>query len=60
MATTASVEELGAVQADLDAFKAEHPKAHAALVALLERHRKVGYRNICRLALGATPAELKE
>ena len=36
------------------------PEAYEAFAALLKKHRKVGYKNICKLLLGeATPEKLK-
>jgi hypothetical protein len=60
MPAVASIEELRAVDADLAALKARHPEAYDALAAVFKAHRKVGYKNICKLMLGeATPEKLK-
>ncbi len=60
MPAVASMEDLRAVDADLVALKARHPEAYDALAALFRAHRKVGYKNICKLMLGeATPEKLK-
>lgn len=60
MPAVASIEDLRAVEADLLALKVAHPQAYDALAALFRAHRKVGYKNICKLMLGeATPEKLK-
>jgi hypothetical protein len=60
MPAIASLEELKSVQADADRFKSEFPEAYTAMTDLLKRHRKVGYKNICKLFLGeSTPEKLK-
>jgi hypothetical protein len=60
MPAVASLEELNAVQEQLQALKAKHPEAYGDFVELLRRHRKVGYKNICKLMMGeATPEKLK-
>lgn len=60
MPAIASLEELNAVNDDLAALKGRHPAAYSEVADLLRRHRKVGYKNICKLLLGeATPEKLK-
>jgi hypothetical protein len=60
MPAIATIEELRTLQTDIETFKSLEPKAYNALVLLLKTHRKVGYRNICKLLLGeSTPEELK-
>ena len=60
MPALASLDDLKAVLAQLDELKAAHPDAYEALSAILRKHRKVGYKNICKLLLGeATPEKLK-
>jgi hypothetical protein len=60
MPAVATIEDLRAVDSDLGALKATHPEAYGALAALFKTHRKVGYKNICKLMLGeATPEKLK-
>ncbi len=60
MPAVASLEELKQVDRDLKAFREQHPEAYEAAAGLLRRHRKVGYKNICRMLLGeATPEDLK-
>ena len=60
MAALASLEELKNVLADLELLKAGHPEAYDAFAAALKKHRKVGYKNICKLLLGeSTPEKLK-
>jgi hypothetical protein len=60
MGAIASLEDLRAVKADLGVFEHEHPEGATAFAELLKKHRKVGYKNICKMALGSTPEELKE
>jgi hypothetical protein len=60
MPAVASLEDLRGVDQDLTALKARHPEAYEEVSALFRRHRKVGYKNICKLMLGeATPEKLK-
>ena len=60
MPALASLDELKQVLADLEQRKAAHPEAYDALAAVLRKHRKVGFKNICKLLLGeSTPEKLK-
>jgi hypothetical protein len=60
MAALASLEDLKEVLARLEELKASHPDAYEAISVLLRKHRKVGYKNICKLLLGeSTPEKLK-
>lgn len=60
MPAVASLEELKEVDASVKSFQAAFPEAYQALVDLLKRHRKVGYKNIAKLLLNeATPEKLK-
>ncbi|HEQ71057.1 MAG TPA: hypothetical protein ENN69_01080 [Spirochaetia bacterium] len=60
MPAIASLEELKAVEQDLTALRNEQPAAYDAISKLLKNHRKVGYKNICKMLLGeATPEKLK-
>jgi hypothetical protein len=60
MPALASLDDLKEVLARLDELRAKHPDAYEAFAALLRLHRKVGYKNICKLLLGeATPEKLK-
>ncbi|MEW5815965.1 MAG: hypothetical protein AB1798_11305 [Spirochaetota bacterium] len=60
MPAVASLEELKAVQNQLNALSKEYPDAYGAFVALFRANRKVGYKNICKMLLGeSTPEKLK-
>jgi hypothetical protein len=60
MPALASLDDLKEVLAHLEQLKAAHPEAYDALAAVLRKHRKVGYKNICKLLLGeSTPEKLK-
>jgi hypothetical protein len=60
MPALASLDDLKQVLVDLEQLKAAHPESYEAFAAVLRRHRKVGYKNICKLLLGeATPEKLK-
>jgi hypothetical protein len=60
MPALASLDDLKEVLARLEELKASHPDAYEAFSAILKKHRKVGYKNICKLLLGeATPEKLK-
>ena len=59
-AAVAPIEELREVDARLKELQAKFPEAFGALVDLLKRYRKVGYKNIARLLMNeATPEKLK-
>ena len=60
MPSVASLEELKAVQADLDLLKQKSPEQYGEIAALFKKYRKVGYKNICKMLLEeATPEKLK-
>jgi hypothetical protein len=60
MPSVASIEDLRAVQADLEILKANSPEIYEQVAAVFKKHRKVGYKNICKMFLGeATPEKLK-
>ncbi|MBN1686348.1 MAG: hypothetical protein JW852_06810 [Spirochaetales bacterium] len=60
MPSIATLEELNAVLGDLELLKKKHPDSYDDLAALFRKHRKVGYKNICKMLLGeATPDKLK-
>jgi hypothetical protein len=60
MPAVASLEDLKNVLADLEQLKTTNPEAYDAVAALFRKHRKVGYKNICKLLLGeSTPEKLK-
>ncbi len=60
MPSVAELSELQAVQADLDQLKAQQPDVYGVFSELFKKHRKVGYKNICKMLLGeATPEKLK-
>ena len=60
MPSIATLEELTAVLEDLELLKKEHPQPYDNFAALFRKHRKVGYKNVCKMLLGeATPEKLK-
>ena len=60
MPAVATLEELKAVEEQLRQLKASQPEAYGQLVELFRRHRKVGYKNICKMMMEeATPEKLK-
>ena len=60
MPSVATLEDLQLVQVDLEKLKETSPDSYALFADLFRRHRKVGYKNICKLLLGeATPEKLK-
>jgi len=60
MPAVASLEDLQAVEEHLSQLKERHAEAYGDLVELFRRHRKVGYKNICRMMMGeATAGKLK-
>jgi hypothetical protein len=60
MPSIASLEDLQSVHADLSLLEKKYPDAYVEFAALFKKHRKVGYKNICKMLLGeATPEKLK-
>jgi hypothetical protein len=60
MPALASLDDLKEVLARLEELKASHAEAYDAFSVILKKHRKVGYKNICKLLLGeTTPEKLK-
>jgi hypothetical protein len=57
MPAVASLEELKAVEEHLDQVRARHSEAYADVVELFRRHRKVGFKNICKMMMGEATAE---
>lgn len=60
MAAVAPIEDLKSAHKDLKAIEKKHPEAFTSFVDLFKAHRKIGYKNIAKLAMGSTPEELKE
>jgi hypothetical protein len=60
MPAVAPIEELREVDARVKEFQASFPEAYSALVDLLRKYRRVGYKNISKLLMNeATPEKLK-
>ncbi|MDD4934114.1 MAG: hypothetical protein PHO89_11710 [Methylacidiphilaceae bacterium] len=59
MPAIATLEALQEAKAELEDFAGANPEGYARMVEILTRHRMIGYKNIARLAMGKTPAELK-
>ena len=60
MPATSTLEDLQAVHADLESLKQKHSESYDDIAALFKKHRKVGYKNICKMLLGeASPEKLK-
>jgi hypothetical protein len=57
MPAVASLEELKAVEQQLEQLRAKHPEGYTDLVELFRRYRKVGYKNICKMMMGEATAE---
>ncbi|UCF98316.1 MAG: hypothetical protein JSV89_01990 [Spirochaetaceae bacterium] len=57
MPAVASLEELKAVAEQLGELRSRHPEAYGDVVELFRRHRKVGYKNICKMMMGEATAE---
>ena len=57
MPAVASLEELKAVEEQLRELKSRQPEGYADIVELFRRHRKVGYKNICKMMMGEATAE---
>ena len=57
MPAVASLEELKTVEEQLRGLKSAYPDAYAEVVELFRRHRKVGYKNICKMMMGEASAE---
>ncbi len=59
MPAVASIEDLREAKKDLDIFQKAEPEGYALMVQILENHKMIGYKNIAKMARGATPEELK-
>ncbi|MBT3273113.1 MAG: hypothetical protein HN368_08175 [Spirochaetales bacterium] len=60
MPSVAELSELQAAQTDLNQLKEQNSESYAAMAELFRKHRKIGYKNICKMLLGeATPEKLK-
>lgn len=60
MPAVASLEDLKAVDEQLNALKGDSPEVYAHFVELFRKNRKIGYKNICKMMMGeATPEKLK-
>ena len=59
MAATASLEDLQAAKKSLKNFTVKYPKAFEALGGIINDHKMIGYKNICKMILGKTPEDLK-
>lgn len=60
MPAVATLEDLKSVEGDLNSLRSKHPEAYKDFADFFKKHRKVGYKNICKLLLGeATPEKLK-
>ena len=60
MASIATLEDLKAVQSDLDQIRSQYPDVYKVVADMFRKHRKVGYKNICKMFLDeSTPEKLK-
>jgi hypothetical protein len=60
MPAVASIEELREVDGRVKEFQASYPEAYQALVDLLRKYRRVGYKNVAKLLMNeSTPEKLK-
>lgn len=60
MPAIASLEELKKLDAEIQETKKKFPEASAKIAEVIKRHRKIGYRNFCKLFTDErTPEELK-
>lgn len=60
MPAVATLQELEAVQLQLELLKTDNIEFYNKFKDLIKKHRQVGYKNICKLILEeATPKKLK-
>ncbi len=59
MPAHAELHQLEAVQSDLQSLKDRFPEAYEEFRNLIDKHRIVGYKSICRIIDGQTPKKLK-
>ena len=57
MAAAASLEDLKAVEEELQRLKELHPDAYGIFCAFFKKFRSVGYKNVIKLMLGEATAE---
>ncbi|PSG96253.1 hypothetical protein BRD56_11195 [Thermoplasmatales archaeon SW_10_69_26] len=53
----ASDEELLRALHEVEAFEMKHPQAFEDLVDLVDRNRRIGYKNLCKMMLGRLTEE---
>lgn len=60
MPAIASLEDLQKLNTEIQEIKQKHTDACTKIAQLIKRHRKIGYRNFCKLFTGErTPQQLK-
>ena len=61
MPAVASLEDLQKVFDLLGEIKEKHPEAYEEVKEVFRKHRKIGYKNICKMMMGeSTPESLKK
>lgn len=59
MPAIASIEDLKAAKADIVEVIGKFPEGVSAVLAVLDTHKMVGYKNLIKMFKGATPEEIK-
>ena len=59
MPAYADYDDLKNVSDEIESLKMKYPDAFKEFIDLIKKSRRIGYRNICKMLLGATPEELK-
>jgi len=59
MAAVAELDDLNELESKLMEFQGMYPEAWVDLRKIIDENKRIGYRNICRMILGDTPAKLK-
>ncbi len=59
MPTNVDYDDLKNVSNEIEGLKMKYPDAFKEFTDLINKRRKIGYRNICKLLMGTTPEKLK-
>ena len=60
MPALASLDDLKSTRKEIERLNAKYPEACREIITFLKKHRKIGYKNVCKMFTGeATPEKLK-
>ena len=59
MPATASYDDLKNASNEIESLKMKYPDAFKEFTDLINKRRRIGYKNLCKMIMGSTPEELK-